>query len=118
MFKRNWKVSLFLLLMFVSMNSMAAERDGSASRGGSGAEVILMPAVKAFKYEFERYAYGSHPGINLTFKVRAGRGVEPAEMSIVCPDEFGDACNDLIDAVIALGGQCIHVIHNTVCNVP
>ena len=33
---------------------------------------------------------------------------EPVKHSIYCPHEFGRACDDMIDAVLAFGGTCVH----------
>ena len=55
---------------------------------------------------------------SLSFRVKR-RGDEPTTNStFICPHEFGDACNLLIDSVLAFGGSCRSGEQNTVCHLP
>ena len=55
---------------------------------------------------------------SLSFRVKR-RGDEPTTNStFICPHEFGDACNLLIDSVLAFGGSCRSGNQNTVCHLP
>jgi len=42
----------------------------------------------------------------------------PLAVTFFCPDEFGAACDGLIEPVLALGGDCEHGLGTTACELP
>lgn len=84
------------------------------------AERVLLPAIQTSKYVLAKFAEDSREELSfeLNFKVVAKGETEHVEAQFICPHEFGDACDLLIDAVLAFGGSCYDSLNNTVCDLP
>ena len=57
-------------------------------------------------------------GFKVGFKLQLGivpLDATPTQAQYVCPHEFGDFCDLLVEPVLAFGGQCYRTENNTVC---
>jgi hypothetical protein len=87
----------------------------------SFAETVL-PAIGDLQRVLGRFARDARQDLNLslnfTVATHSDGGSDPVQAEFYCVNEFGDACDLLIEPVIAFGGSCQPGEGGTTCKLP